>query len=96
MVGMVGTGGYGYLYGDVWKLITPWDFDGNGCGLDKYPTKDYPYLYWPSIDATFLAEADPKFDVKSLNKLLAYSYCVKKCPSGDPTEPIVCKKVSFI
>ena len=53
MVGMVGTAGYGLLYGDPQLLITLADGDGNGCGYDA-PVKEYPYLYYPTIDPTVM------------------------------------------
>jgi len=46
---MIGTSAYGYLYGNPELLLTSWDADGNGCGYNT-TTKDYPYLYFPSID----------------------------------------------
>jgi len=49
LVGMVLAGGYGSLHGDPQKLLTTWDKDGRGCGFST-PTKDYPYLYFPTID----------------------------------------------
>ena len=33
-VGMVGAASYGYANGDPYKLLTVWDYDGNGCGHD--------------------------------------------------------------
>jgi len=56
---MVGTSGYGYLYGDPALLLTSWDGDGNGCGHPDYPlTVDYPYLYFPTIDYEAAMEAE--------------------------------------
>jgi len=49
LVGMVGCSGYGYLYGEPKLLMTMWDADSNGCGLN-YTVADYPYLYFPMID----------------------------------------------
>ena len=49
LVGMVGTSGYGFLHGDVKLLITGWDADRHGCGYSE-ETKDFPFLYWPTID----------------------------------------------
>mgnify|MGYP007089933915 CR=1 FL=1 len=49
LVGMIGTSGYGYLYGDPELLLTSWDGNGRGCGYNT-TTKDYPFLYFPTID----------------------------------------------
>ena len=61
LTGMVGTAGYGFLYGDPYLLITTWDADENGCGYNE-TTKDYPFLYFPVIDPKQLANADPAAD----------------------------------
>lgn len=61
LTGMVGTAGYGLLYGDPYLLITTWDADENGCGYNE-TTKDYPFLYFPVIDPKELANADPAAD----------------------------------
>jgi len=53
---MVGTSGFGYLYGDPALLLTTWDYDGNGCGYSDL-TLDYPYLYFPTIDYNAVMEA---------------------------------------
>ena len=103
IVGMIGTSGYGYLHGDVQLLLTGWDSDGNGCGYDKV-TKDYPFLYFPSIDATKLQEAaersgtafDKGEDGTSINpsEVLKYTACVKSCPSEVLSEPVECYKTT--
>ena len=51
IVVFVGVGGYGYSNGDPIRLLTTWDYNGTGCGFDEL-TKDYPYLYFPAIDAS--------------------------------------------
>jgi len=53
---MVGIAGYGWTSGDPMLLITPFDPDGLGCGLNE-TTKDYPFLYFPMIDASILGGA---------------------------------------
>lgn len=55
LVGMVGVSGYGYLKGDPYLLLTPWDADSNGCGYSN-DTLDYPFLYFPSINASAVSE----------------------------------------
>jgi hypothetical protein len=49
LVFLVGAGGYGLIHGKPELLLTPWDSDGNGCGLTS-PVEDYPYLYFPFIN----------------------------------------------
>ena len=39
-------------------LLTTWDYDGNGCGYNK-TTKDYPYLYYPSVDFYEALKVEP-------------------------------------
>lgn len=46
---MVAVSGYGLTYGNPKLLLTLWDADRNGCGYNT-TTKDYPYLYYPTID----------------------------------------------
>jgi len=48
---MAAVTGYGLLYGNPYLLLTTFDADGNGCGLNQ-TTKIYPYLYFPSINLT--------------------------------------------
>ena len=80
LTGMVGTAGYGYLYGDPNLLVTTWDADRNGCGYNK-TTEDYPFLYFPVIDPKALSEADPSADpAGAVSQVLAFGTCVKKCP----------------
>ena len=49
IAGMAAVTGYGMLYGNPQLLLTTFDGDGNGCGLND-TTKNYPYLYFPVID----------------------------------------------
>lgn len=42
---------YGVSNGDPYKLITLYDYDGNGCGYTS-AVKNYPYIYWPTISYT--------------------------------------------
>jgi hypothetical protein len=50
---MVATSGYGILFGNPILLLTPWDFDKNGCGFNQ-STLNYPYLYFPVVDPSIL------------------------------------------
>jgi len=58
LTGLVGISGYGLSYGDPMLLLTTWDYDGNGCGYNK-TTKDYPYLYYPSVDFYEALKVEP-------------------------------------
>ena len=46
---MVGVFGYGLNYGKPALLLTLFDADLMGCGLNE-TVKDYPLLYYPFID----------------------------------------------
>jgi hypothetical protein len=74
-------------------LITPFDSNGNGCGLNE-TTKEYPLLYFPSIDFKAAQQASPS--VKSVADILKYATCVKKCPSADVSTPVECKPPTFM
>uniref|UniRef100_A0A7S3ISV9 Choline transporter-like protein n=1 Tax=Strombidium inclinatum TaxID=197538 RepID=A0A7S3ISV9_9SPIT len=91
---MVGTSGYGVLYGDPELLLTPWDADGNGCGYNK-TTKDYPYLYFPSINLTAAQEANENMDLTSVTDILRFSMCVKECPTDNVDEVVQCRPPTF-
>ncbi len=46
LIGLVFAFFYGVIKGDPYLLLTPFDYDGNGCGhTEGY--EDYPKLYWP-------------------------------------------------
>ena len=83
IVGMIGTSGYGYLHGDPELLLTGWDADRNGCGYSEV-TKDYPYLYFPTIDFEAVKKAAEAAGEKAPDPrdVLKFSVCVKKCPSA--------------
>ena len=85
---MVGVSGYGYMNGDPIRLLTTWDYNGNGCGYDQL-TKDYPYLYFPAIDARAASSAvrnaqsgNAAGASDGIMEALKYSVCVKECPSA--------------
>jgi hypothetical protein len=93
-----GVGFYGFVNGDPQLLLTTWDKDGNGCGYSAV-TKDYPFLYFPSIDykaaGNGISDAnDGKFSVGSLTDTLTYSACVKECPTR--TSTVECYEASFL
>jgi choline transporter-like protein 2/4/5 len=49
IAGMAAVTGYVMLYGNPQLLLSTFDGDGNGFGLND-TTKNYPYLYFPVID----------------------------------------------
>lgn len=61
---------YGYINGDVNKLMSPIDSDGNICGVTPGYT-DYPYLFIADISQA----ASPTTNI------FDYGVCVKECPS---------------
>ena len=93
IAGMVFVAGTGFINGDPLLLLTTWDYDGNGCGYSA-KTKDYPYLYFPSIDYNAVSKLDAS--VTSLNQVLKYSTCVKSCPSAVEGSPVECYPTTFM
>jgi hypothetical protein len=93
LVTMVGVAGYGVTTGNPMLLITPFDKDGNGCGLNE-TTKEYPKLYFPSID--FNAASKSLSNVKNAADILKYAACVKECPRADVSTPVLCKPPQFM
>ena len=69
LIGMGGCYAYGFLYGQPIKLITGWDGDRMGCGLNE-TTKDYPYLYWYEIPGTGIVDELKNADFTSMLKIL--------------------------
>ena len=98
---MVGTSGYGYLYGDPELLLTTWDYDGNGCGYSE-KTVDYPYLYFPTINYTAAMQAegdDTQSDAAGAARdkivaVLKYSMCVSECPKASGS--VSCYQPQFV
>lgn len=77
---MVGTGGYGYMYGEPALLLTMWDADGNGCGYNG-TFLDYPFLYYPTVDPAAMQNASSSIDpAGSASQMLSFGTCVKECP----------------
>lgn len=66
-------GVYGYINGEVSKLIAPVDANGRICGYSVGVEK-YPSLYIANIN---YALAHPT----SVNGIFKYSTCVEKCPT---------------
>lgn len=97
MVLLAGVAGYAFTNGDVTKLTVTWDYDKNPCGFNQ--TKDYPYLYFPAIDAQAAGDAasaanNGTIKVSSLSAAFQYSTCVKECPTA--TSVVNCKVPSFM
>lgn len=99
LVGMVGSSGYGYLYGDPNLLLTSWDGLGRGCGYND-SVIDYPYLYFPTIDLDAAKDAmanarGGQVDLNNVADLLRFGNCVKECPKGIEDEVIQCKPTNY-
>lgn len=75
---------YGYVNGNIDKLLAPIDGNGQICGFTD-TVKDYPYLY---IDDISTASADPL-------KFFNYGVCVKSCPSS-ATDTIDCVTTTYV
>ena len=71
---------YGIAYGKPYLLLTPFDYDGNGCGYDS-GFKDHPYIYWPKITVDYDQIGNLKY-----SELLNVNTCVKTCPIGDSSD----------
>tara|TARA_B110000285_G_C15108587_1_gene609598 strand:- start:1271 stop:1930 length:660 start_codon:yes stop_codon:yes gene_type:complete len=93
LVFLVAAGGYGLIHGKPELLLTPWDYDGLGCGYSA-ATVDYPYLYFPSVDVGAVQSAASNPSSASVSDILKYGVCVKTCPlrTGD----VDCKQASFM
>lgn len=70
IIGYIGIFVYGVINGDPWKLVTPFDTDGNGCGhTDGYG--NYKYIYfWKLTDPFAYANGD----------YYKQTFCIDECP----------------
>ena len=95
IAGMVITSGYGLTKGDPEILLTTWDADKNACGSSA-PTKDYPLLYFPTIDLESVKEASSDPNLDKLSDILKFGTCVKTCPSDDKNSKVECKPPKYM
>jgi choline transporter-like protein 2/4/5 len=93
LVFLVAAGGYGLIHGQPHLLLTPWDYDGNGCGYDA-PTLEYPYLYFPTINTDAAQAAAKNPTSASVADILKYGTCVKECPKA--TGVVDCRAPTFM
>lgn len=93
IAGMVAVAGYGFLEGNPKLLLTTYDFDKNGCGMNE-TTKDFPYLYFPFVDLEAAQKVSPS--AASIGDVLAFATCVKKCPGSSDSIPVECKAPSYM
>jgi hypothetical protein len=83
--GMFATAAYGYAWGDPMKIMTPFDSDGNQCGMKNLT--DYKYIFFPDViesllNAPSISKSTNITSGTSLNpKLLMNTVCVSSCPS---------------
>ena len=73
IVGMAWAFIYGLSEGDPNKLVTLFDYDGNGCGYHSQ-TKDFDFIYWPDLSYSI-----------SPSEVLRKTLCVKYCPKSTST-----------
>ena len=87
---MLGISGYAIGTGDPWKVLTPFDSDGNQCGmpdqeatdgLGKRDFTDYKFKFYTDLDV-LLNQAAPLAGANNMYTAV----CVKECPSYDPTD----------
>jgi hypothetical protein len=70
-----------------------WDSDRNGCGYSE-ATKDYPYLYWPAYPDLDLLKRINAGDYSDVTSLLNNGICVKRCPTSNIKDPVMCVTTS--
>ena len=90
---MVAVAGYGFIEGNPKLLLTTYDADGNGCGMNE-TTKEYPYLYFPIIDLEAAKSFQPT--AADLSAVLGFATCVKSCPDAATSQPVVCSAPKFM
>lgn len=61
--GMFATAAYGYANGNPYRIITPFDSNGNMCGQGNISA--YPYLMWPDL-TTGIAVAAADMNISSI------------------------------
>lgn len=81
---------YGFVHGDVTKLLAPLDGNNNFCGVNNgkgHDYTDYPYVYIGNLEESVtggVADAATIFDT---------AVCVKSCPKNhDGTIVTMCKQ----
>jgi hypothetical protein len=89
MFGMAGCFAYAFIRGEPGKLITGWDADLMGCGVNE-TTKDYPYLYWYEIPGSSILDDLKGGNFTAMVKILKHGTCVKQCPTNDTSIAIEC------
>ena len=76
---MFGVAIYGYLQGDPKRLVAPYDFTNNICGVDE-PVKDYPKLYFTKLAPGWRDAMGGGSDKIMKSFLYDEAVCVKECP----------------
>jgi len=88
------TSVYGFIHGNVNKLLSPIDGNGNFCGMKNGKTSagdltDYPNLYIGNLE-----EAVAKAGFAGMDSAFGTAVCVKKCPehrTGNSELVVECK-----
>jgi len=92
---------YGFIHGDVTKLLAPIDGNLDFCGIKNGDTAnddltDYPYLYIGNLEAgleSVAAGAATGNALSGVAKALKTAVCVKTCPKTyGHTSIVECKK----
>jgi hypothetical protein len=92
---MVAAFAYAFVYGQPRLVMTSWDYDRMGCGLNE-TTKDYPALYWPELPGQSTLDEVKAGNFTSTLKLLKSGVCVKECPVSDKSVPIDCHPTTWM
>lgn len=73
---MAAAFGYAFVNGRPRLIVTGWDADRMGCGLNE-TTKDYPALYWPEIPSLSALNKTLAGDPTAIFDTLKHGVCVK-------------------
>jgi hypothetical protein len=97
---MLGISGYAIGTGDPWKILTPFDSDGNQCGMPdqeasegfgKRDFTEYKYKFYTDLEAALNQGAT----VVGGNNMYT-AVCVKKCPTIDTNSPPAKLEVEYM
>jgi hypothetical protein len=82
---------YGFIHGDLTKLLAPIDGKGNFCGIKNGADKDtdltgYPYLYFGDLSITSITNVAEG----NLLAIFERGVCVSSCPKALSSGVIKC------
>lgn len=93
--GMVAAAVYGWVKGNPKLLVIGWDSDSLGCGYSN-ETLSYPYLYWPVPPSPSQITQISNGNILAAISLLSKGVCVKSCPLGVVTDPVICRPTKIL